>query len=98
MNHNFSETIILDALLQILEKKEFKKITIKEIADKCFISRSTFYRHYSSPLDVLAKSVELIFKNVHKEIENNSHSYKDTFIIISNSIKENSSLFRALYK
>lgn len=44
---------IADTLLQLLEKKSLEKITVKELAALCGISRQTFYYHFEDVLDVV---------------------------------------------
>ena len=44
---------IMKCTLELAEKKSLKKITIKDIADECGITRSTFYYHFSDIYDVL---------------------------------------------
>lgn len=44
---------IADTLLQLLEKKNLEKITVKELVTLCGISRQTFYYHFQDVLDVV---------------------------------------------
>ena len=44
---------IMKCTLELAEKKSLKKITVKDIADECGITRSTFYYHFSDIYDVL---------------------------------------------
>lgn len=44
---------IADTLLQLLEKKNLEKITVKELVTLCGISRQTFYYHFEDVLDVV---------------------------------------------
>lgn len=37
---------IMKCTLELAEKKSLKKITVKDIADECGITRSTFYYHF----------------------------------------------------
>lgn len=46
------------AFLELLEKKEFSYITVKEICEKAQVNRSTFYLHYETVEDLLSESVE----------------------------------------
>ncbi len=46
-----------EALLQLLEKKDFDYITVKEICVKAGVNRSTFYLHYESMNDLLEESL-----------------------------------------
>lgn len=41
------------SLLQLLEKKELPKITISELVNRAGVSRSAFYRNYSSKEEIL---------------------------------------------
>lgn len=47
-----------EAFLQLLEKKDFSYITVKEICEKARVNRSTFYLHYETLEDLLSESVE----------------------------------------
>lgn len=44
---------ITNALLDLMNKKQFQKISIKEIAEYADIDRRTFYRHYQSKEHIL---------------------------------------------
>ena len=46
-----------EAFLQLLEKKDFAYITVKEICASAGVNRSTFYLHYETTSDLLAESV-----------------------------------------
>lgn len=50
-----------EALLLLLDKKEFDYITVKEICEKAGVHRSTFYLHYESMADLLAESIQYLF-------------------------------------
>ncbi|MCD7838486.1 MAG: TetR/AcrR family transcriptional regulator [Clostridiales bacterium] len=47
-----------EALLHLLEQKEFEFITVKEICEKAGVHRSTFYLHYETVGDLLSECVE----------------------------------------
>lgn len=51
-----------EALLALLEKKDFAYITVKEVCQKAGVNRSTFYLHYESMADLLAESIEYLKK------------------------------------
>jgi len=46
------------ALIELLNKKEYEFITIKEICEKAGVNRSTFYLHYETKEDLLEECVE----------------------------------------
>ena len=65
MNKNeskyFNTAIKMDeALLSLLERKEFEYITIKEICDTAGVNRSTFYLHYENTYDLLRETTQYI--------------------------------------
>lgn len=57
----FSTAVRMDeALLSLLEKKDFQYITVKEICNKAEVNRSTFYLHYETIGDLLNETLEYI--------------------------------------
>ena len=49
-----------EAFLELIEKKDFAYITVKEICEKAGVNRSTFYLHYETVGDLLEESVQHI--------------------------------------
>lgn len=47
-----------EALLALLERKDFAYITVKEICAKAGVNRSTFYLHYETMGDLLTESIQ----------------------------------------
>ena len=65
MNKNeskyFNTAIRMDeALITLLEKKDFEYITVKEICDTAGVNRSTFYLHYENTSDLLKETTRYI--------------------------------------
>lgn len=46
------------AFLELLARKDFEYITVKEICEAAGVNRSTFYLHYETIADLLSESVE----------------------------------------
>lgn len=60
----FNTAVKMDeALLSLLEKKEFEYITIKEICAEAGVNRSTFYLHYETTRDLLIEAMEYMNRN-----------------------------------
>ena len=55
-----------EALIALLEKKDFEYITVKEICSTAGVNRSTFYLHYENTSDLLKETTEYI---VNKHLE-----------------------------
>lgn len=65
MNKNeskyFNTAVKMDeALIKLLEKKDFEYITIKEICETAGVNRSTFYLHYENTADLLKETTKYI--------------------------------------
>lgn len=43
---------IINAFIELRAKKPLEKITVKELADKAFINKATFYQHYKDIYDL----------------------------------------------
>lgn len=50
------------AFLELLEKKDFSYITVKEICQTAGVNRSTFYLHYETIADLLEESSQYIIR------------------------------------
>lgn len=57
----FATAVRMDkAFLELIEKKDFAYITVKEICEKAGVNRSTFYLHYETIGDLLVESTQHI--------------------------------------
>ncbi len=98
-----------DALLLLLEKKDFEFISVKDICKTANVNRSTFYLHYDNTRDLLDeviansnKEFSLAFSNIDKK--NPLYSNKEELMFIKdeylipylNFVKKNKKLFQAL--
>lgn len=48
-----SKYLLKTSLLKLLQKKHISKISVSELCQEAGINRTTFYRHYETPNDVL---------------------------------------------
>lgn len=55
-----SQKWIIQALLNLMEKKEYDKITVTEICRIADLDRRTFYRNFNSKNDVLEEYIRLL--------------------------------------
>lgn len=77
----FNTAVKMDkAFLELLEKKDFEFITVKEICEKAGVNRSTFYLHYETIGDLLDESVQYMFDQLFEYFPD-----KDTHVM--NDIK-----------
>jgi len=59
-----------EALIELLETKEYEYITIKEVCQKAGVNRSTFYLHYESMDDLLIESIQHMFEELKNKYSN----------------------------
>ena len=106
----FNTALLMDeALLLLLEKKNFEFITVKEICDKAGVNRSTFYLHYENMDDLLKETLQLINKKFNEsfgeKIINLNVSSKDDLFFIKdeylmpylNLIKKHKKIFKLIH-
>lgn len=53
-----------EALIALLEKKNYEYITVKEICDKAGVHRSTFYLHYETMEDLLSECIAYMGRKI----------------------------------
>lgn len=53
-----NQTAIMGAFKQLIEEKDFEKITMNEIAERADVNRGTVYSHYLDKYDLLDKCIE----------------------------------------
>lgn len=84
----FNTACLMDeALLTLLQKKDYAYITVKEICEKAGVNRSTFYLHYETIDDLLQESLSYIFSkfkmkyNSSLQLTVNSDSLDNLYLI-----------------
>ena len=100
-----------DALIKLLETKDYEYITIKEICRIASVNRSTFYLHYENMNDLLEETIRSLnssFNSHFKSKENENtiiskDSLEDLLLINDenlipylNFIKENKNIYKVL--
>lgn len=93
--------------MELLEKKEYEYITIKEICDKAGYNRSTFYLHYESIDDLLDESIKYMMSKFYNKFETKYDVLNHSDLIFINDeylnpyldfVKENKIIFKLSYK
>lgn len=63
-----TKKMLVEALLELLKKKELHEIKIKDLTEKAMVSRQTFYRHYELIEELFRDCVEDLFGDMNKEL------------------------------
>lgn len=64
-----TKALLLQGLIQLMEEKDIKDISVKELSDLADINRGTFYLHYSDVYDMLGKIEEDLFQEFNNILE-----------------------------
>lgn len=59
-----SKTSLKESLLLLMQEKEFKEISIKDIVQLADLNRGTFYKHYQYKDELLEEIMEDVIKNL----------------------------------
>lgn len=107
----FNTALIMDdALIELLLKKDYEYISIKDICLKAGVNRSTFYLHYETKDDLLKETIKYINKKFYdsfnnKKIDVNKIESLNELILVNknylvpylNYIKKNEKIFKLMY-
>lgn len=98
--------LLQEALIQLMEERDFDQITVQDIADRATIKRATFYLHFKDKHDLLTCIVDRIIKELHDkvnikwksapQINFTSDKPHPLFVEIFHHIAEHYHLYRAM--
>lgn len=58
-----------EALLELMEEKDCKKITVREISERATLNRATFYLHYYDKDELLEQMVDEALENLRMSMQ-----------------------------
>lgn len=75
----FNTACLMDeALLSLIQKKDYTYITVKEICEKAGVNRSTFYLHYETMDDLLQESLSYLFSKFKMKYDSSAQVKVDS--------------------
>lgn len=98
-----TQRLLKESLLELMEKKDFKNISVKDITDLADLNRGTFYLHYADTYSLLQE----METDVLKDFQYMVNSYRDVFkkdsllpvvIPIIQYIEENKKICKILFE
>ncbi len=104
--YNITASYMDEALLILLEQKEYDFISVKEICNTAGVNRSTFYLHYESIDDLLEETINYASKKFMEklnQIDNKSDIYNTVLTREKylkpylEFIKENKKLYKLMH-
>lgn len=76
---DFSKQCIYTALLQLMEIKPYKEITITDITKRAGVSRMAYYRNYNSKNDILLQQLHEQMSSFQEQLYDNSNITEQQF-------------------
>lgn len=93
-----NEKRMMDIFMNLLEEKDIRKITVREICESVQINRSTFYNHFLDVYDMLDKMMESHTSAIEKIFSNGrSKNAADNLRLILEYMKDHKILYRASF-
>lgn len=93
----YTRMIIHQTFLKLLKEKPLAKITVTEICELAEINRTTFYKHYSDPYDLLEQLEREAIDGLLSLIDGGTdRNLAEVLLPILRTIRENRELFRNL--
>ena len=93
-----TDKAIRQALITLLKKKPFEKITVQDILDETPVTRSTFYKHYYDKYDIVEQMQEE-FLTSQTILSQKIHENPDTaFLTVQKIMQENREIMNVLLK
>src|SRR5699024_1390636 len=73
----FTKECIETALLVLMKDKDFKDISITDIVKRAGVSRSAYYRNYSSKEDILNKHLKTVIQMIMNSLDFKNYHHND---------------------
>lgn len=93
---------LYEALIMLLEEKEYEEIKVSDLCDKAMINRSTFYAHFSDKYDLLDSFMNDLKQSLVDELNRNNqyHNTKEYYMelikLFINHIDEHKTTYRSI--
>ena len=95
-----TKQLMKDSLLELMETKDLANITVTAVCDTADIHRSTFYKYYSDPSDLL-RDIEMDLLNripfPQLPVEKDQEKLLEMNAAFFDFVKENDKAFRILF-
>ena len=76
MNKDKTKFFLVEALLSLLERKPYEQLTIQEIAKEAYVSRTSFYNHFSSKEEIITFHLTHLSRPVFAHYKEVGFSFK----------------------
>lgn len=84
-----SKRMLQEALLRLLEKKSIQRIGVSELCREASVNRSTFYRFYSIPIEVMKEIIQKCINEINSQMIFSDDARQDNIVTIFNYVTDN---------
>src|SRR4051812_48772526 len=88
-----SRRMLGEALLALMQEKNYNAITIRDITDRADLGYMTFYRHYENKDALLVTQIQTM---VEGAITNTTHDYHEVGLIVFRFAEQHPTLIRLI--
>lgn len=98
-----TKRLLRQALAELMNEKEFKDITVKEITERADLNRGTFYFHYTDTYDLKDKIENELIDVFQESLDSyrpteDNHSVQEIAASVLGYIQENWFIIRTLFR
>ena len=93
-----NENIMIDVFVELLKRKPFEKISVKDICDESLVNRTTFYAHFQDIFELKEHAEQRFEKELLNELEiNNEINHKELIKQIIKIVKEKKEYYQIYF-
>ncbi len=93
----YTQMVIKNCFIEALKTKPLSKISVTELCDGAQINRSTFYKYYDNPYDLLNKMEDEYIQRLEDKISHvEMDDFNRIFTVVLEDLKENQNYFRTI--
>jgi len=96
-----TKLLLKNALLELLEQKELSNISVTAICETADVHRSTFYKYYNTPADLLREIEQDFLDHIPVPPQTVDHQNQESLLdantVFFEYVKENGKSFRILF-
>lgn len=92
-----TQKLLREALIELIEERDFESLTIGEITERALVSRAAFYRNYKDKYDLVEQIFEESISALHNAIEELGRDHpSQVWVTFFEHIGQYERLYRAL--
>ena len=81
-----TQTAILKALAELIQKKKLSAITITDLCAKASINRNTFYYHYNNIFEFLDEHKQIVIEDINRVAEKSKRHSKEVHVDLCHAL------------